>query len=114
MALKKIITLRDTTTGSYIRLDGFRWNRTARDASADFVLFATPAAAEAGATPLLNGAVIAVLRLSGAKFDQYLSNEALGGHEIAEQLYAAAKAEPALLDAGGGLTAITFADAEDV
>ena len=112
MALQKSITLPNTAAGDYIRLGGYRWDRMTREASAHFHLFGSAAAASINPqSPLC---LIAVLRLEGAKFDQYLSNAVLEATEatIAGQLYLAARSEP--LIAGGGLTAVALADAADV
>ena len=111
MALSKTLSFPNGTSGSYIRLTSYRWDRTLREASAIFALFAdADHAASAGDTPLL--AVLAKLRLTGAKFDQYLGNAALAGHDVLGQLYLAAKAER--LIPGGGLTSLNLADAADV
>lgn len=112
MAFQKTTTLPNTAAGNYIRLSAYRWDRLTREASAQFLLFATEAAADA--QPKSPLCLVAVLRLEGAKFDEYLSNAALAveGVTVAGQLYEAAKAET--LIAGGGLTEVDLSDATDV
>ena len=110
MALKKTIALPSGISGDYIRLTAFRWDRSTTEATANFALYLDAAHAQDGSDYLVP--VIAKLRLSGAKFTQYLSAAALADHQVAEQLYAAAKLETLL--AGGGLTSVTLADALDV
>lgn len=110
MALQKTIALPSGVSGNYIRLTCYRWDRASQEASAVFALYLDAAHAAAGAEYLVP--VIAKLRLSGAKFSEYLGAAALEDHQVAEQLYEAAKVEPLL--AGGGLTAMDLADAIDV
>lgn len=114
MALQKSITLPNGSTGNYIRLGTYVVDRLSREASAQFMIHGSAALAESAPdSPLC---MIAKLRLNGAKFDEYLSSEALAavGQNIVEQLYVAAKAEPLL--AGGGLTQaqLDLSDATDV
>ena len=116
MALEKSITLPNGASGNYIRVSFYRWDRDAKEASAHLMLYGSAAlATSAPASPLC---LIAKLRLGGAKFDEYLGAAALaalaapGPDPVRDQLYAAAKAEPLL--AGGGLTTVSLADAEDV
>lgn len=112
MAFRKLTTLPNSASGTYIRLSAYRWDRVTREASAHFHLYASPTAAQA--TPGSPLCLIAVLRLSGAKFDEYMSPGALDapGGSALKQLYAAARSEP--LIAGGELTQVDFADAADV
>ena len=112
MAFSKNITLPNGTSGNYIRVGSYRWERLTSEASAQFLLYASQAQAEAApSSPIC---LIAVLRLNGAKFADYLSSAALeaSGKTILGAIYLAAKKEP--LNAGGELTAISFTDAEDV
>lgn len=121
MALQKHIALPNGTSGNYIRLTFYRWDATRREASAEFMLFASKERAKT--QPHAPVCALIKLRLSEAKFDQYLSTEALqaleirGPDPIRDQLYAAVKVEP--LIAGGGLTeaelrAFNLATAADV
>ena len=66
------------------------------------------AAASSGKAPLTPW--IAKLWLTGAKFDEYLSNPELESPGVLAQLYSAAKAEPISCDFGSD----AFADALDV
>jgi len=110
MALQKTIALPSGISGNYIRLTSYRYDRSTLEASAIFALYLDAAHAQAGADYLVP--VIAKLRLSGAKFTQYLGAAALADHQVIAQLYVAAKAETLL--AGGGLTSIDLSDALDV
>jgi len=110
MALQKTIALPSGVSGNYIRLTSYRWDRSTLEASAIFALYLDAAHAQAGADYLVP--VIAKLRLSGDKFTQYLGSTALADHQVAAQLYEAAKDETLL--AGGGLTSIDLSDALDV
>jgi len=112
MALQKVINLPNATSGSYIRLTGYRWERISREASAIFSLYSD--ATQAGAAPAQPVCpVIAKLRIDGADFDVYLAASVLTGDVTAVgQLYRAAKAMPLIV--GGGLTELTLSDAEDV
>jgi hypothetical protein len=109
MALQKNINLPNSTGGNYIRLGAYRWDRITRECSAHFQLFVSAAAAEAA--PKSPICLIGVLRLSGAKFDEYLSNRVLEGEgvTVASQLYLAAKSEPVI--AGGELATVDLSDA---
>lgn len=114
MALQKTISLPNGASGNYVRVGTYAIDRLTREASIQFMLHGSAAlAASAPDAPLC---MIAKLRLNGAKFDEYLSSEALAavGQNIVEQLYVAAKAEPLL--AGGGLTQaqLDLSDATDV
>lgn len=112
MAFSKNITLPNGTSGNYIRVGSYRWERLTNDASAQFLLYVSQAQAEAApSSPLC---LIAVLRLNGAKFGDYLSSASLeaSGKTILGAIYSASKIEP--LIAGGELTAISFTDAADV
>ena len=108
MALQKSFTLPSGVSGNYIRLTAHRWDRQAREAVGWFSLYVDAAAANSGKAPLTPW--IAKLWLTGAKFDQYLSNAELASPGILEQLYVAAKAEPLSCDFGSD----AFADAHDV
>lgn len=118
MAFQKSFTLPNGAVGNYIRLTAYFWDRTTKEASAHFSLFASSAyAASAPDQPLC---LVAKLRLTAGEFDFYLSTAALAALEnpgpdpVREQLYKAAKLEP--LQPGGGLTRdqVSFADAVDV
>jgi hypothetical protein len=108
MALQKTFTMPSGVSGNYIRLIAHRWDRNGREALAWFALYVDAASAHAGKQPL--SPFIAKLWLTGAKFDQYLSNAELASPGILEQLYVAAKAEPLSCDFGSN----AFADAQDV
>ena len=110
MALQKTIALPSGVSGNYIRLTSYRYDRSTLEASAIFALYLDAAHAQDGADYLVP--VIAKLRLSGAKFTEYLGAAALADHQVAAQLYVAAKVEPLL--AGGGLSLIDLSDALDV
>ena len=110
MALQKTIALPSGVSGNYIRLTCYRWDRSSLEASAVFALYLDQAHAEAGAEYLVP--VIAKMRLSGAKFTEYLGAAALADNQVAAQLYEAAKVEALL--AGGGLTALNLADSKNV
>jgi len=109
MALQKIIILPSGVSGDYSRITHFRWDRTTREASALIDLYLDAATAVSG-SPLRP--IVAKLRLSGDKFDLYLSTAALAAsaNDVVAQLYVAAKAEPVISDHG----ATIFADAIDV
>lgn len=108
MALQKNITLPSGASGNYVRLTTYRWDRATREAVALFGLYVNAAAAQAGKETL--SPFVAKLRLTGAKFDAYLGGpEARAGNAVA-QLYAAAKAEPVISDAGADV----FSNAQDV
>jgi len=108
MALQKTLTLPSGVSGNYSRLVTYRWDRATREAVALFALYLDASAAAAGKQPLTPW--IAKLRLTGDKFDLYLSNAALEDHDVIAQLYTAAKAEPVVSDFGSDV----FADAIDV
>lgn len=108
MAFSKSLTLPSGATGDYIRVITYRWDRSAREAVALFALYVSQQAAHEGKQPLT--AYIAKLRLSGAKFDQYLGNSVLTDHDAIAQLYVAARAEPVSCDFGSD----AFADALDI
>ena len=116
MALRLPITTRTGAQGDYIQLASYDWNRFEREATAYFRLWASQEASE-DPTKLPHGK-IACLRLSGAKFDLYLSNEVLEGPEatVVGQLYIALKAgepfDPGLGFTRGGPTSISFTAAE--
>lgn len=108
MALQKTITLPSGVSGNYVRLITYRWDRATREAVALFGLYVNAAAAETGKDTLTP--FIAKLRLTGEKFDQYLGNaDARAGNAVG-LLYAAAKAEPVISDAGADV----FSNAQDV
>ncbi len=108
MALQKTFTLPSGVSGNYIRLTAHRWDRQAREAVAWFSLYVDAAAATTGKAPLTPW--IAKLWLTGAKFDEYLSNPDLESPGVLAQLYDASKAEPISCDFGSD----AFADALDV
>jgi hypothetical protein len=108
MAFQKTIELPSGVSGNYIRLTAHRWDRQSREAVAWFSLYVDAAAASSGKAALTPW--IAKLWLTGAKFDEYLSNPALASSGVLAQLYAASKAEPISCDLGSD----AFADALDV
>jgi len=92
MALQKSITLANGICGSYIRVgDSYEMNRREKSLTAHVTLFLD--AAHAQARPDLPLAVIALVQLLDAEFDQYLGRDALAtaGGNLVAQLYAAAK-----------------------
>lgn len=108
MALQKTIILPSGVSGNYVRLITYRWDRATREAVALFGLYVNAAAAQSGKDTL--SPFVAKLRLTGAKFDAYLGGpEARAGNAVG-QLYAAAKAEPVISDAGSDV----FSNAQDV
>ncbi len=118
MALQKTFNLPNGATGNYIQVGPFTSDRITKTATADFLLFASAAWAEAHPDAPL--CVIARLRLSDAKWDQWLAESVLaeledaGSNPVVHQFYEAAKAgEP--LRAGGGLSQsdVTLTDATD-
>lgn len=108
MAFQKTFTLSSGVSGNYTRLITYRWDRSTREAVALFALYVSAQAAQEGKQALTP--YIAKLRLSGAKFDQYLGNSVLTDHDAIAQLYVAARAEPVSCDFGSD----AFADALDV
>lgn len=119
MALQKTFTLPNNQNGSYIRIGAYRWDRVAKEASAELLLYTDATfAAKAAAQPIC---LIARLRLVDAKFDQYLANSVLDGQSVTVvgQLYLAAKNEPlksgaGLPNAALGLPAVDLSDAANV
>jgi hypothetical protein len=107
MAFQKSLTLPSGATGDYIRVITYRWDRSAREAVALFALYVSQGAAQEGKQALTP--YVAKLRLTGAKFDQYLGNALLADRDAIAQLYAAAKVEPVSCDFGSDV----FADALD-
>jgi hypothetical protein len=92
MALQKSITLANGISGNYIRVaDSFEINRREKSLTAHVTLFLD--ANHAQARPDLPLAVIALVQLLDAEFDQYLGREALAtaGGNVVAQLYAATK-----------------------
>lgn len=91
MALVKSISLPTGVTAEYFRMVAFSWDRSTREASAHFALF-KDAATAANGQPLVP--VVAKLRLSAGKFDEYLSTGAMAAAsgDVVAQLYLAAKA----------------------
>ena len=92
MALQKLITLANGICGSYIRVaDSFEMNRREKSLTAHVTLFSD--AAHAQARPDLPLAVIALVQLSDAQFDEHLGRDALAtaGGNVVAQLYAAIK-----------------------
>ena len=95
MALQKSITLANGISGNYIRVgDSYEMNRREKTLTAHVTLFLD--AAHAQARPDLPLAVIALVQLLDAEFDQYLGRDALAraGGNVVAQLYAAAKSVP--------------------
>jgi hypothetical protein len=123
MALEKTINLPSGVSGNYHRMVAFTWERGTRQASAHFALYKDAATAIAG-EPLRP--IVAKLRLSGEKFDEYLSAAALAAADgdVVAQLYLAARAvsaayaaEPATEMAAHMVSDFgrdVYADAEDV
>ena len=107
MAFSKSLTLPSGATGDYIRVITYRWDRSAREAVALFALYVSQQAAWEGKQALTP--YIAKLRLTGAKFDEYLGNSVLTDRDAIAQLYAAARVEPVSCDFGSNV----FADALD-
>ena len=92
MALQKLITLANGIAGNYIRVgDSYEMNRREKTLTAHVTLFLD--AAHAQARPDLPLAVIALVQLLDAEFDQYLGRDALAtaAGNVVAQLYAAAK-----------------------
>lgn len=116
MALEKTFNLPNGATGNYVRIGMHTWDGLAKEASAHLVLHTS--AAQRAANPSAHLGLVAKLRLTGQKFDDYLSTTALralesaGPDPIRDQLYAAAKTES--LVAGSGLTSVDLSDADDV
>lgn len=108
MAFQKSFTLNSGAVGNYSRLTTYRWDRGVREAVALFALYVDASAAHTGKQPLVP--YIAKLRLTDAKFDQYLGNAVLDDHDVIAQLYVAAKTEPVISDFGPN----AFADATNV
>jgi hypothetical protein len=113
MALSKSITLPNGIVGSYIRVaDSFELNRRERTLTAHVTLFTD--AAHAATLPNYPLAVVGLVQLSGAKFDEYVGRDALAqaGGNVVARLYVAAKVEA--LRPLGGLSALDVSDASDV
>tara|TARA_R110002050_G_scaffold186590_1_gene320923 strand:- start:160 stop:492 length:333 start_codon:yes stop_codon:yes gene_type:complete len=110
MALQKTINLPTGDSGDYLRITSVWWDRAVKQASAHLSLYKSAALASGGAPPQVP--IFAKLRLTGAKFDEYLSPGVLAALEVdvVAQLYAAAKVEPVVSDFGGAV----LADATDV
>lgn len=116
MALQKSFLLPDGREGDYVRVGPFTHDRCIREVSVIFQLYRSAAYAEsAPGQPIVP--ILAQLRLTGAKFDQWVSNEALAatGKTLLAQFYAAAKVEylKANVPPAEGQATI-FADALDV
>ena len=116
MAFNKTFTYPNGLSGNYVQIGGYRHDRRTRSASFHFDLFASAAHATAAPTSAIRP-IIAKLRLEGAKFDEWVSNEALAsaGQTLLQRAYAAARVEPMLCDfppAAGQQT--VFSDATDV
>jgi hypothetical protein len=113
MALQQTINLPSGTTGDYVRLTAYRWDRNTRELSAHFQLWLDQTHAAADAASL---GLIAMLRLSGDSFDRYLAPSVLAqsGITVAGQLYRAAKTEPIIPGAGLKKSDLSFATANDV
>jgi len=108
--LQKTFTLPNQSSGNSIRVRYTHIDLNAREASAHFYLYVSASAPKD--CPLC---LIATLRLTGAKFDEYFSAEALaalsnpGTDPVRTQFYLAALAnEP--VSVGGGITQTEFAD----
>jgi hypothetical protein len=112
MALQLPVTLPSGASGNYIRIGVFEWNREYKAAYAQLALFKD--AAQAAAQPRFPLAVVAILNLRDAAFDQYLSNAAIAaaGGDVLGQLYEAAKVEP--LQPVNGILVDNIGSAEDV
>jgi hypothetical protein len=107
MAFIKTLTLPSGASGNYTRLITYRWDRTTKEALALFALYSSKDFAAQGKPPFTQ--FIAKLRLERAKFDQYLSNDALTNADVLAQLYLAAKTEPVISDFGSDV----FSDAQE-
>ncbi|PTX95779.1 hypothetical protein [Opitutus sp. ER46] len=117
MALQKSITLPNGATGDYIHISEYARDVDNRYVSCHLNLFTSAAHYASQPAPKQPICLIAKLRLSGAKYDAYLSTAALAAvadteDAVRAQLYVAAKVEP--LIAGGGLQSISLVDALDV
>ena len=114
MALEKNIPY-GGRVGTYIQIGYHHWDRVAAEASAHFHLYETQAVAHELPHQPLRGRM-ATLRLEGAKFQQYLSTEALAARPAADPvraaLSAAAKVEHRCVISDWGCD--VFADAADV
>ena len=92
MALQKSFTLANGIAGNYIRVgDSYEMNRREKTLTAHVTLFLD--AAHAQARPDLPLAVIALVQLLDAEFDEYLGRDALAtaAGNVVAQLYVASK-----------------------
>ena len=114
MALGISITLPNGVTGNYLRVVSVEWNRPASVAVWNLALYLSEA--QANAAPKYPLALVAQVRVDGAKFEQYLSNEAIAaaGHNIIAQLYAVTKAEPGAVTIIGPVAPFDLSEAADV
>jgi hypothetical protein len=121
MALQKTFTLPNGAAGNYVKIIAAPADYLSKEISVWFGLYlsAAQAATNPKATLSMADRPFAKLRLSGAKFDQWLSTTALAANPADDpfraQIYAAAKVEPAICDfqpEAGQLT--VFSDAIDV
>ncbi len=114
MALQLSITLPNGVTGDYLRIVNVEWNRPASIAVWRIALYLSEA--QANAAPKYPLAVVAQVRVDGAKFEQYLSNEAIAaaGHNIIAQLYAVTKAEPGAVTIIAPVAPFDLSTADDV
>jgi len=113
MALKKTVSARGSDA-SYFRLVAYYWDANTREASATFGLYRDKDHSDKckHGAKIREQAVVEVaakLRLERAKFDQYLSNDALTNADVLAQLYLAAKTEPVISDFGSDV----FSDAQE-
>ena len=100
MALQKSITFPNGNSGSYLKIGFSRVDDLARDASFHFHLYKDRATRQA-CPKIPVQARVAKLRLTGDKYDQYLSGTALAakpGATHTSQAYMAAKTEPLICD----------------
>jgi hypothetical protein len=118
MALQKTVSLPNYTSGDYIVLREFSADYFAREMSAHFYLYASATAREAA--PISSMGLIAKLRLSGDKFDQWLSTATLAALDadtpdrLRHQIYQAVKVEPLLPGLGLRIDELDLSDALDV
>lgn len=115
MALTKSLTLPNGQTGNYIQVGAYSWDRLTREVSAHFMLFTSAAfAASAPDAPIC---LLAKLRLTGDKFDEYLGAAALAALDagikdpVRYQLYEAVKVEPIVAGGGFRQDTLSLADA---
>lgn len=114
MALQLSITLPNGATGNYLRVVSVEWNRPASVCVWNLALYLSEA--QADAAPKYPLAIVAQVRVDGAKFEEYLSNEAIAaaGHNIIAQLYMVTKAEPKAVTIIGQVGPFDLSEAVDV